>query len=108
MRRGSAGVGTTVSGEIVEINSNAPFTTEHLFETDHINNHDVLINGSLTVGAQTMLKGATVIATPEAIPESSDLENQSISFYLDEPNNQLKVRVKYSDGLLKTGTIALS
>jgi len=95
-------------GEIVEINSNAPFTTEHLFETDHINNHDVLINGSLTVGAQTMLKGATVIATPEAIPESSDLENQSISFYLDEPNNQLKVRVKYSDGLLKTGTIALS
>ena len=39
---------------------------------------------------------------------SSALENGSISFYLDEGNNQLKVRVKYSDGQLKTGTIALS
>lgn len=40
--------------------------------------------------------------------DSSALENGSISFYLDEGNNQLKVRVKYSDGLLKTGTINLS
>ena len=41
--------------------------------------------------------------------DSSALENGSISFYLDEGNNQLKVRcVKYSDGQLKTGTIALS
>tara|TARA_A100001515_G_scaffold110400_1_gene91359 strand:- start:2446 stop:2880 length:435 start_codon:yes stop_codon:yes gene_type:complete len=39
---------------------------------------------------------------------SSALQNGSISFYLDEGNNQLKVKVKYSDGLIKTGTIALS
>ena len=39
---------------------------------------------------------------------SSALESGSISFYLDEGNNQLKVRVKYSNGTLKTGTITLS
>jgi len=96
------------AGEIAEINSSAPFTTEHLLETDYTNNRDVLVNGSLTVEAQTTLNGTTVIATSEATPQSSDLENQSISFYLDEQNNQLKVKVKYSDGLLKTGTISLS
>ena len=34
-------------GEIVEISSDAPFTHEHLLETDHTNNHDVNINGKL-------------------------------------------------------------
>ena len=36
-------------GEVNEISSDAPFTTEHLLETDYTNNRDVLINGGLTV-----------------------------------------------------------
>ena len=35
------------------------------------------------------------------------LNAASISFYLDETNGKLKVRVKYSNGVLKTATIAL-
>ena len=40
--------------------------------------------------------------------DSSALENGSISFYLDEDDNELKVKVKYSDGLIKSGSISLS
>mgnify|MGYP003346854737 CR=1 FL=1 len=39
----------------------------------------------------------------------ADLSSGSISFYLDEANNALKVRVKYASGTtLKAGTIALA
>ena len=38
----------------------------------------------------------------------TDLHNGSISFYLDQKANKLKVRVKYSTGVLKTATIALT
>jgi len=62
----------------------------------------------LHVSGSTRLEGQTTIETVNSQTNSADLINGSISFYLDEGNNQLKVRVKYSDGLLKTGTIALS
>ena len=41
-------------------------------------------------------------------PTDGDMFNSSICFYLDEAGNNLKVRVKYSDGTLKTATIALA
>ena len=63
---------------------------------------------TLHVEGGCILNGRTVIQTTSSQIDSAELLNGSISFYLDEGNNQLKVRVKYSDGLLKTGTIALS
>ena len=63
---------------------------------------------NLHVSGSTRLEGQTTIKTENSETNSANLTNGSISFYLDEGNNQLKVRVKYSDGLLKTGTIALS
>jgi len=63
---------------------------------------------TLHVDGDTILDGQVVIKTANSVVDSATLTNNSISFYLDESNNQLKVRVKYSDGLLKTGTIALS
>ncbi len=63
---------------------------------------------NLHVSGSTRLEGQTTIKTENSETNSSALINGSISFYLDEGNNELKVRVKYSDGLLKTGTINLS
>lgn len=45
--------------------------------------------------------GTTAIA-------DSDLTAGHISFYLDQTNNKLKVKVKYSTGVVKTGEISLS
>ncbi|HUC89259.1 MAG TPA: right-handed parallel beta-helix repeat-containing protein [Patescibacteria group bacterium] len=45
------------------------------------------------------------MAAPASVPSMSD--NGSISFYLDESGNNLKVAVRYSNGTAKTGTIAL-
>ena len=63
---------------------------------------------TLHVEGDCILKGRVIIQATGSETPSDYLNNESISFYLDEGNNQLKVRVKYSDGQLKTGTIALS
>jgi hypothetical protein len=56
------------------------------------------------------LGGSGVYVTssaPAAAPTDGNLANGQISFYLDESGNNLKVRVRYSDGTLKTGTLAV-
>ena len=52
--------------------------------------------------------GRSYLGTPTSPPVAGDLDNGSISFYLDQASNRLKVRVKYSTGVLKTATIALT
>jgi len=51
---------------------------------------------------------AVALGAPSSAPTDSDLNNNNISFYLDQVGNNLKVRVKYSDGTLKLATIALA
>lgn len=52
--------------------------------------------------------GRVFVETPNAAPVDAMLGNGQINMYLDESGNALKVRVKYSDGTLKTATISLS
>jgi hypothetical protein len=52
--------------------------------------------------------GRSYLATPNSAPADVDLTNGSVSMYLNEAGNQLKVRVKYSSGAVKTGTVNLS
>ncbi len=50
--------------------------------------------------------GAVALGAPPSAPKN--LNNSQISFWLDERENQLKVNVKYSDGTVKSATIALT
>lgn len=51
--------------------------------------------------------GRSYLGAPATAPIDTDLNSGSISFYLDQTNNKLKVRVKYSNGTLKTATVGL-
>lgn len=52
--------------------------------------------------------GRSFFATPNSAPAATDMAKGSISFYLDQASNRLRVRVKYSSGVVKTGSIGLS
>lgn len=67
---------------------------------------DARVGGNTKFSIQNT--GRAFVTTPNSANTDSDLANNQITFYLDETNNNLKVRVKYSDGTLKTGTVALS
>jgi len=69
------------------------------------NGHGVWQEGT---GDENQLAGRTYQATPATAPTDGNIGAAQISFYLDEAGNNLKVRVKYSNGTtLKTGTVAL-
>ena len=99
---------------------NQPNANDNL--TFKTNSHDRMVitqSGSVGIGTTSpdttlhvdgdaILDGQVVIKAANSAIDDDTLSNNNISFYLDEGNNQLKVRVKYSDGTLKTGTIALS
>jgi hypothetical protein len=55
----------------------------------------------------TLINNAVFLSADPAAPVDADLANSNISFYLDEAGNNLKVRVKYSNGTLKTATVPL-
>ena len=75
---------------------------EHSGETGASGGFAVLSDGRFKA------KGRSYLATPTTEPVDADLDNASISFYLDPANNRLRVRVKYGNGTLKTGNIALT
>lgn len=51
--------------------------------------------------------GRAYLGTPNSAPVDADLPIPGITFYLNEALNQLKVRVRYTGGVMKTGTIGL-
>ncbi len=52
--------------------------------------------------------GRSFLATPNSPPPDRHLSNGTISFFLDEGSNKLRIRVRYSDGTLKTGSVNLT
>lgn len=63
---------------------------------------------SAGAGSKNKLEGRVMQGTPNSAPTDADLGNGQISAYLDQAGNALKYRVKYSDGTLKTGQVALT
>lgn len=51
--------------------------------------------------------GRSYLSAPGSAPSDADLDNGSVSFFLNEATNKLKVRVRYSNGTLRTATIGL-
>lgn len=47
------------------------------------------------------------IKTNTTVTPDADIQNSELSFYLDETGNNLKVKLKYSNGTVKTGVVAL-
>lgn len=46
-------------------------------------------------------------SAPNSVIADANLDNNTISMYLDEANNALRVKAKYSNGTVRIGTIAL-
>ncbi len=68
---------------------------------------NVLIYGEFDT-AKLKFNARVLQNAPATAPDDADLANGQVSFYLDEAGNNLKVRVRYSNGTLKTGTVALA
>tara|TARA_R110000824_G_scaffold102100_7_gene242291 strand:+ start:3173 stop:3382 length:210 start_codon:yes stop_codon:yes gene_type:complete len=48
------------------------------------------------------------VRAQSAAPTDADIDNNEVVLHIDEVGNTLSVRLRYSDGTLKTGTVALT
>ena len=62
---------------------------------------------ALYAKGRVKVTGRSFLATPSGAPAAADMGSRSISFYLDQSANRLRVKVKYSTGAVKYGSIAL-
>ena len=76
--------------------------------TFNIDSDVVLKVHALSNGAGGVDTKAVIIATEDLEVPDTSLSNGQTTFYLDETSNTLTVKCKYSNGTVKTGTIALS
>jgi hypothetical protein len=64
---------------------------------------------ALQVVPEPLLNGPSVfLPAPSASPSAALMDQGSIAFYLDQSDNNLKCIVKYSNGAVRTGTVALT
>ena len=71
-----------------------------------VNDKDRYMPYAAGTSGQTSSLGNAKVAT--AAPTDANLNTGTVTFYLDEGGDKLMVRVKYSDGTLKTGEVALT
>lgn len=75
----------------------------------HLEASDARLRSTTPTGpAGTVLlgrNGRPLLAATNSVPADADLENSQLVFYLDQATNALKVKAKYSDGIVKTATI---
>jgi hypothetical protein len=70
-------------------------------------------NGALLAGWKVIPDGAQAgkvwmqTSAPTTANTSAPQENGTVTFYLDESGNNIKFQVKYSTGVVKTGTLAV-
>jgi len=57
--------------------------------------------------ALNRIAGGVILGAPPSAPDDADLSNSNISFFIDEGGNALRIRVKTSNGTLKTARIPL-
>lgn len=102
-------VGVLESRGMAYGNTTLPTTTTFYIESLGTSGEDVLhvANSSASSLLKVEEDGEVVQKTPNAVPADGELFNGSISWYLDESAGELKAKVKYSDGTIKTATLSL-
>lgn len=102
----SIDVGDGIGNGFIQLVSDA--SNGYIFDLFSYNGtNTVEILGDAVANTVTITAGAGVSLSAPASTTAAILANGTISFYLDEVGNNLKVAVKYSDGTTKTGTVAL-
>ena len=66
-----------------------------------------LINSSSVSLFKVGADGRAYLKALNSAPTDGNIAASQVTWYLDESNNKLKVRVKYAGGTLKTGEVAL-
>jgi len=82
------------------------------FTDDSTNPHTVknLTSGIITQFSnsnQKVVNNHAHTLCQTSAPADADLTNQNVALYLDEVTNKLKVKLKYSNGTIKTGEVVL-
>lgn len=62
---------------------------------------------ALQVNGRGNFLNRVYMGAPNLVPADAELANNQMVWYIDEAANQLKAKVKYSTGVVKTATIAL-
>lgn len=68
----------------------------------------VRIEGGSTLFERVDSTGQRFLTAINSAPTDASLSNSQLAFYVDQTANQLKVKIKYSDGTVKIGFIAIS
>jgi hypothetical protein len=73
----------------------------------------ILANGNVGIGTTAPAAvlhgtGSTIIGAATSAIADGSIGNSQVNVWLDESGNNLKFRIKYSNGTLKTGTLALT
>lgn len=55
----------------------------------------------------SLSNGYAFFTVPNTAPDDGAVNSSSVTMWVDEVANELKFRIRYSDGTLKTGTVAL-
>ena len=66
-----------------------------------------LLSGALTKSVRVRSSGV-MSTVPTSAAADGDLENSELHFSVDEGGNNLRIKVKYSGGTVKTATVALT
>ena len=98
------------SGTQTQVNAVEGIAIGHSAHADHAQAVVIGVGAISTNTHQIQLGTAaerTIMGAPNSAIADADLANGQISFYLDQAGNTLTVKVKYSTGTVKTGTVAL-
>jgi len=78
-----------------------------LFQGDTLSTLNLSVNGTLQIGKNLIKKDRFMIHLPSDAVDNSTIPNNAFTLFLDEEQNKLMLRVKYSTGIVRNVSIDL-